>query len=82
MLAVDFQIMARDRIVAGTDPTTVVETWDTPGWRAKLQAAVSEANAGFVGPLKNPNEPWHYDFRPGKDVELMAARSGCARPAH
>jgi hypothetical protein len=82
MLAVDFQVMARDRIVAGTDPTTVVETWDTPGWRAKLQAAVSEANAGFVGPLKNPNEPWHYDFRPGTVGDLMAARPGCARPAH
>jgi hypothetical protein len=82
MLAVDFQVMARGRIVAGTDPTTVVETWDTPGWRAKLQTAVGEANAGFVGPLKNPNEPWHYDFRPGTDGDLMAARPGCARPAH
>ena len=81
MQAIDFQVMTGNRIVAGTDPSTVVETWDTPGWRAKLQSAVSEANAGFVGPLKSPNEPWHYDFRPSAGVELVAARSDCARPA-
>ena len=80
MQAVDFQVMAGDRIVAGTDPSAVGATWETSGWKAKLQTAVNDANAGFVGPLKDPNEPWHYDFRPVAGVELMAARSGCARP--
>ena len=82
MQAVDFQVMARNHIVAGTDPSTVVETWDTSGWRAKLQSAVDKANAGFVGPLKNPNEPWHYDYRPSAGVDLIAAPSACAGPAN
>jgi hypothetical protein len=82
MEAIDFQVMAGSHLVAGTDPATVVETWDTPGWRVKLQSAVNKANAGFVGPLTSPNEPWHYDFRPGTGVALLAAGSGCASPAH
>ncbi len=80
MEAVDFQVMAGNRIVAGTDPTTVVDTWETSGWKAKLQSAVNEANAGFVGPLNSPDEPWHYDFRPSAGVELTAALSGCTHP--
>ena len=76
MRAVDFQIMAGHRLVAGTDPTTVVETWEASGWKAKLKSAVSKANAGFVGPLKNPDEPWHYDFRPDAGVDLT---QGCDR---
>ena len=70
MRAVDFQIMAGNRLVAGTDVSSVTEAWETSGWKAKLQTAVNEANAGFVGPLKNPNEPWHYEFRPSAIVEL------------
>jgi len=81
MQAVDFQVMAGNRLVAGTEVSTVVETWETSGWKAKLQTAVDAANAGFVGPLKNPNEPWHYDFRPGAGVELTSASSDCANPA-
>lgn len=79
MQAVDFQVMAGNRIVAGTDPTTVVETWEASGWKAKLQAAVIEANAGFVGPLKSPDEPWHYDFRPTAGAQLIPA--ACRRSA-
>jgi len=82
MRAVDFQVMRGYRIVAGTDPSTVIDTWDTPGWRAKLLSAVNEANSGFVGPLKNPNEPWHYDFRPEAGGELTPALSGCAGAAN
>lgn len=78
MRAVDFQVMAGDRLVAGTDPTTVVDTWETSGWKAKLQSAIKEANAGFVGPLKNPDEPWHYDFRPGVGDNSVPALSACA----
>jgi len=82
MQAVDFQVMAGNRLVAGTDPVTVVETWETSGWKTKLQAAVEQANAGFVGPLSNPNEPWHFDFRPGAGVDLTSAPSGCPGPAN
>ena len=82
MQAVDFQVMAGNRIVAGTDVSSVTEAWETPGWKTKLQSAVNEANAGFVGPLKNPDEPWHYDFRPGATLELTPALSACARAAN
>ena len=82
MRAIDFQVMAGSRLVAGTDVSSVVETWETPGWKAKLQHAVAEANAGFVGPLKNPNEPWHYDFRPSAGVDLATSRSGSHHCAH
>ena len=81
MQAVDFQIMAGNRLVAGTDVSSVTEAWETAGWKAKLQSAVNEANAGFVGPLENPDEPWHYEFRPGAAVELKAI-SNCARAAN
>jgi len=78
MQAIDFQVMAGNRIVAGTDPTTVYATWEKSGWKAKLQSAVNEANAGFVGPLKSPNEPWHYEFQPGPDIESTPPPSNCA----
>ena len=81
MQAVDFQIMAGNRLVAGTDVSSVTEAWETAGWKAKLQSAVIEANAGFVGPLENPDEPWHYEFRPGAAVELKPV-SNCARAAN
>lgn len=81
MRAVDFQVMAGERLVADTDVTTVGEVWETTGWKAKLQSAVAEANAGFVGPLKNPDEPWHYDFRPGSSADLSSPHSSCMRPA-
>jgi len=80
MQAVDFQIMEGDRLVADTDVTTVVATWEATGWKAKLQSAVDEANAGFVGPLKNPDEPWHYDFRPDAAAQWAARDAGCVRP--
>jgi len=78
MQAVDFQVMAGTRLVAGTEVSSVAENWEASGWKGKLQAAVGDANAGFVGPLKNPNEPWHYDFRPDPGAELTALPSGCA----
>jgi hypothetical protein len=82
MQAVDFQVMAGSRIVAGADASSIIETWETPGWKAKLQSAVNGANAGFAGPLKSPYEPWHYDFRPGAIVELTPPPSNCAGAAN
>jgi len=82
MRAVDFQVMAGDRLVAGTEISSVVETWETSGWKAQLQAAVNEADVGFAGPLKNPNEPWHYDFRPVAGGHPEPPPSHCASPAN
>ena len=79
MQAVDFQVMAGNRLVAGTDVSSVTAAWETSGWKAKLQSAVNQANAGFVGPLKNPDEPWHYDYRPDATVESTPTLSTCAR---
>lgn len=62
--AFDFQVKDRmGRIVAGTDTATVDE-WDKQGWTAKLENAVRSASAHFIGPLKAPREPWHYEYRP------------------
>jgi hypothetical protein len=82
MRAVDFQVMAGNRLVAGTEISSVVETWETSGWKAKLQAAVNEADVGFAGPLKNPNEPWHYDFRPVAGLHPTPPPPHCASPAN
>jgi len=78
MQAVDFQVMAGNRLVAGTEVSSVVETWVNPGWKAKLQSAVNDANVGFVGPLKNPDEPWHYDYRPVDGVDMTPPHPDCA----
>jgi len=82
MQAVDFQVMAGNRLVAGTEVSSVVETWERTGWKVKLQTAVSEADVGFAGPLKNPDEPWHYDFRPLAGDQLTSPRPDCAAPAN
>jgi hypothetical protein len=82
MQAIDFQVMAGNRLVAGTDVSSVIETWEKSGWKAKLQSAIGEADVGFVGPLKNPDEPWHYDFRPVAGVHLVPPHPDCASPAN
>ena len=82
MRAVDFQVMSGDRLVAGTDVSSVVETWERSGWKAKLQTAVKEADVGFAGPLKNPDEPWHYDFRPVAGDHPIPAPLNCASSAN
>lgn len=62
--AFDFQVMRSDLIVAGTDSKRAIAAWDKRGWKEKLQAAVSAGSTHFVGPLKSPYEPWHYEYRP------------------
>ena len=63
MRAIDFQVMRGDRIVAGTTVSRVTHEWEAPGWDRKLQQAVLAAGGRFVGPLKSPNEPWHFEYR-------------------
>ncbi len=64
MGAVDFQVRQGSRTVAGPDSSTVTSVWIAQGWRDRLQVAVHAADAHFNGPLSNPAEPWHYDYRP------------------
>lgn len=65
--ALDFQVQQGDRIVAGTDTATIAAVWIGQGWAQKLAAAIDAASGRFQGPLQQPNEPWHYEYRPPTD---------------
>jgi hypothetical protein len=58
--AVDFQVMKDGRVIAPTETAKVASVWERDGWGAKLAAAVRGSR--FVGPLRAPNEPWHYEY--------------------
>jgi hypothetical protein len=77
MQAVDFQVKAGERVVAGPEVASIDEAWGASGWKRKLQAAVESADVGFSGPLLDPYEPWHYDFQPQSD--RVAAPAACGR---
>jgi hypothetical protein len=63
--AYDFQVRdLQNRMIAGTDSSTVRTVWDANGWTDKLSRAVHGASKRFVGPLEAPREPWHYQYRP------------------
>jgi hypothetical protein len=61
--AFDFVVYKGKDVVAGTEPATLKEKWDDPGWTAKLKQAVKDAGDKFVGPLPAPYEPWHYVYK-------------------
>ena len=62
--AIDFHVEKDGRIVASTQIADVRSVWEAQGWSGKLRRAV--AGTRFVGPLKSPNEPWHYEY-PSRD---------------
>jgi hypothetical protein len=64
MRAVDFVIIQGDRIVAGAVTADIPALWIGQGWGERLKAAVAASGAPFTGPLRMPDEPWHYDYRP------------------
>ena len=64
MHAVDFQVRAGSRAIAGPSQKEIADLWEGLGWRAKLEAAVRAASERFHGPLAHPYEPWHYDYHP------------------
>ena len=64
MHAVDFQVREAGRIVAGPRVGDIATALDGAGWTDRLRESVEAADAGFVGPLRKPYEPWHNDFRP------------------
>jgi len=64
MRAVDFVVTQGERIVAGAVTADIPEIWIDEGWAARLQAAVLASGAPFEGPLRFPDEPWHFDYRP------------------
>ena len=78
MRAIDFQVESSGRIVAGTDSASIASEWIAAGWKARLQAAIDSAHAGFHGPLSAPDEPWHYEFRPEAGQGDAAHGSACS----
>ena len=62
--AIDFQVMKDGRIHAGANTKEVESVWRAEGWDLKLKASMTAAGPSFVGPLANPDEPWHYDYVP------------------
>jgi hypothetical protein len=62
--AIDFQVMKDGRIHAGANSREVESVWRAEGWDLKLKASMTAAGPSFVGPLANPDEPWHYDYSP------------------
>ncbi len=64
MRAVDFVVKQGDRIVAGASTADIPALWTGQGWAERLNAAVLASGAPFAGPLRIPDEPWHYDYRP------------------
>lgn len=64
MRAVDFVVTQGERIVAGASTADIPALWTGQGWAGRLKAAVLASGAPFVGPLRTPDEPWHYDYRP------------------
>jgi hypothetical protein len=77
--AFDFQVQKPDPVlVAGTDARRMQADWRDGGWEAKLAEAVRASGAAFTGPLRSPDEPWHYAFTPG----VAAARMTRAPTQH
>lgn len=64
MRAVDFQVVKGPEIVAGTETASIEQQWTMPGWTLKLAQAVASSGAPFTGPLRSPEEPWHYIYQP------------------
>jgi hypothetical protein len=64
MQAVDFHVRQGDRTVAGPDQEQIESAWHAQGWCERLVRAVRLASDRLEGPLVNPDEPWHYEFKP------------------
>lgn len=59
--AIDFQVHAQGRVIAGPDTSTISSVWQRQGWAQKVAAAVASSDK-FQGPLRMPNEPWHFEY--------------------
>lgn len=62
--AIDFQIMKDGKIYAGADTKKVESIWRAEGFDVKLKSSMTAAGPSFIGPLENPDEPWHYEYNP------------------
>jgi hypothetical protein len=60
--AVDFVIQKGAMTIAGTESAQVWSVWRGQGWEAKLIKACERTR--LLGPLKVPDEPWHWRLGP------------------
>jgi hypothetical protein len=75
--AFDFQVQKPDPVlVAGTDARRMQADWREGGWEAKLADAVRASGTPFTGPLRSPDEPWHYAFTPAPADAAVASFTG------
>jgi hypothetical protein len=65
--AIDFQIHQGSRVVAGPETARIETDWVRQGWSNKLARAIHGASRKFDGPLRSPDEPWHYEYDPQQD---------------
>jgi hypothetical protein len=74
MQAIDFQVRRGARTVAAPRASTVASDWHAGGWSARLAEAISLADVGLTGPLRSPDEPWHYELaaQPSGDLKSVA----------
>lgn len=71
--AIDFQVMKNGTIVAGADTSKIETVWRAQKWDERLKASIMATGPSFHGPLKSPDEPWHYDYKP---TPVDGAREG------
>jgi hypothetical protein len=67
--AIDFQIVRDGRIIAPTEVAKVRSVWEGQGWAERLARAMRDTR--FAGPLRAPDEPWHYEYVPRADTRDM-----------
>jgi hypothetical protein len=73
--AIDFQIMKDGRIIASADSRQIETLWRAEQWDTKLNASIVAAGPSFTGPLRSPDEPWHYDYVPTTAILAISARA-------
>ncbi len=61
--AFDFRVYQGATQIAGPSSSDR-KIWKEQGWSDKLADAIQHAGPDFTGPLKSPDEPWHYTYDP------------------
>ncbi len=71
--AIDFQIKKDGSIYAGADSDKIDAVWRAEGWDKALKTSTLAAGPSFTGPLTSPDEPWHYDYDPLRELGAATA---------
>lgn len=66
--AIDFAVFKDGKLIAPTNLKASESVWVREGWSARLKQAT--LNTRFEGPLRVPHEPWHYEYDPGKEIQV------------